>query len=87
MISEQERTMVAMNTQEFDTVLAVKCVVCSGEHVIFIKMTDYIEWKNKAGFIQDLMPYLSNAERELLISRTCGDCFDRMFPVDKTETL
>jgi len=79
--------MVALNEEVFDTVLAVKCVVCSGEHVIFIKMTDYIEWKNKAGFIQDLMSYLSNAERELLISRTCGDCFDRLFPVDKTETL
>ena len=79
--------MVAMNTQQFDTVLQVVCRECSGKHVIFVKITDYIEWKNKAGFIQDLMPYLSDSERELLISGTCGDCFDRLFPVDKTETL
>jgi hypothetical protein len=87
MISEQERTMVAMNQDVADTVLAVRCVQCSANHVVFIKMHDYIEWKNRAGFIQDLMPYLSDADRELLISRTCGDCFDRMFPVDKTEDL
>ena len=79
--------MVAMNSDVADTVLAVRCVQCSAKHVIFIKMTDYIEWKNGAGFIQDLMPYLSDSERELLISGTCGDCFDRMFPVDKSEDL
>ena len=30
-------------------------------------------------FIQDAMPYLSAAERELLISGTCGSCFAIMF--------
>jgi hypothetical protein len=82
MISEQERTMVAMNIQVFDTVLQAVCRECGAKHVIFVKITDYIEWKNGAGFIQDLMPYLSDSDRELLISRTCGHCFDRMFPVD-----
>ena len=28
---------------------------------------------------QDAFPYLNNDERELLISGTCGTCFDRMF--------
>jgi len=79
--------MVAMNQDVADTVLAVRCGVCSANHVIFIKMHDYIEWKNGAGFIQDLMPYLSDSERELLISKTCGDCFDRMFPVDNSDSL
>ena len=79
--------MVAMNEDVADTVLAVRCVQCSANHVVFIKMHDYIEWKNGAGFIQDLMPYLSEADRELLISKTCGDCFDRMFPVDSADSL
>lgn len=74
--------MVALNEEVFDTVLAVRCGECSAEHIIFLKMHDFIEWKNGAGFIQDLMPYLSDSDRELLISRTCGHCFDRMFPVD-----
>jgi hypothetical protein len=87
MISEQERTMVAMNTQAFDTVLEAKCRECGAKHVIFVKITDYIEWKNAAGFIQDLMPYLSDSERELLISSMCGSCFDRLFPVDNIDSL
>ncbi|NDG31909.1 hypothetical protein EB118_17775 [bacterium] len=72
--------MVAINEDVSDTVLSVRCNMCSADHVIFVKMHDYIEWKNGAGFIQDLMPYLSNADRELLISGTCGPCFDSMFP-------
>jgi hypothetical protein len=72
--------MVAMNEDVADTVLAVQCNVCAADHIIFVKMHDYIEWKNGAGFIQDLMPYLSDSDRELLISGVCGPCFDSMFP-------
>ena len=79
--------MVALNEEVFDTVLEAKCRICSAKHVIFIKMTDYIGWKYREGFIQDLMPYLSDSERELLISATCGNCFDRMFPVDRIDSL
>ena len=72
--------MVAINEDVADTVMAVSCNMCAANHVIFVKMHDYIEWKNGAGFIQDLMPYHSDADRELLISGTCGPCFDSMFP-------
>jgi len=72
--------MVAVNTELFDTVLDVKCRGCSGHHVLFVNISDYIKWKYREGFIQDLLPYLTDGERELLISGTCSDCFDRMFP-------
>ena len=72
--------MVAVNAQIFDTVLEVKCRECAAKYALFVKMSDYIKWKYKQGFIQDLLPYLTNNERELLISKTCGDCFDRIFP-------
>jgi hypothetical protein len=72
--------MVAINEDVADTVMAARCKNCAANHVIFVKMHDYIEWKNGAGFIQDLMPYLSESDRELLISGTCGPCFDSMFP-------
>ena len=32
--------------------------------------------------IQDALPYLSASEREMLISGTCDDCWQKMFPVD-----
>ena len=55
--------MVAINEDVADTVMAVRCNMCAANHVIFVKMHDYIEWKNGAGFIQDLMPYLSEGDR------------------------
>ena len=39
---------------------------------------DYTSWEN-GELIQNAMPYLSADERELLISGTCGTCFDNMF--------
>ena len=72
--------MVAFNSDTADTVLEVRCKECAADHVIFVRMSDYINWKNDKGFIQDLMSYLSDSDRELLISGICGDCFDRMFP-------
>ncbi|NBP04360.1 MAG: hypothetical protein EBU90_30620 [Proteobacteria bacterium] len=72
--------MVAVNTAQFDMVLDVQCVHCSGKHVLFVKIRDYIKWKYNEGFIQELLPYLTAGERELLISRTCSDCFNRLYP-------
>jgi len=37
-----------------------------------------IKWKN-GELIQNVMPYLNEDERELLISGTCGKCFDKIF--------
>jgi hypothetical protein len=72
--------MVAFNTKVFDMVLEAKCRMCAGKFILFVKGKDYLKWKYGEGFIQDLMPYLSASERELLISETCGDCFDNLFP-------
>ena len=35
-----------------------------------------------SGFIQDVLWYLTAGERELLISKTCSNCFDKLFPPD-----
>ena len=56
----------------------LNCTMCGDEHTLRIAPADIIGWRNGA-YIQDAMPYLSPAERELLISATCGDCFDSLF--------
>tara|TARA_Y100000310_G_C20387451_1_gene671140 strand:+ start:362 stop:508 length:147 start_codon:yes stop_codon:yes gene_type:complete len=43
-----------------------------------VNSKDFISWNN-GSYIQNAMPYLSADERELLISGTCGPCFDVMF--------
>jgi hypothetical protein len=40
---------------------------------------DVAHWEGGA-LIQDALGYLTADERELLISGTCGACFDNMFP-------
>jgi len=54
------------------------CRSCQKETSLMINPQDVIDWQ--AGkYIQDAMPYLSKGERELLISGTCDECFDKMF--------
>lgn len=60
-------------------VIEVQCIICNKSFVIKCRKEDYVKWKNKEGHIQDLLGYLTTDERELLISGTCGECFDKMF--------
>lgn len=61
--------------------IPVTCVMCGRSHDIEVRADAWNAWRCGA-FIQDVMPELSASERELLISKTCGDCFDAMFPTD-----
>lgn len=65
--------------------LKVKCRCCSEEYSIDVGEDDYIDWKDGKGYIQDLLPYLSAAQRELLISNTCDDCWGGLFGWDDDE--
>jgi len=42
-------------------------------------MKSFLDWYAGKGLAQDMMPGLTIAFRELLISGTCGTCFDKMF--------
>ena len=87
MIVEQEKTMVAFANA--DNVVEIRCAMCGTSYAIMYNSQDMMDWLSGQGFIQDLMPYLSDAERELLISRTCGACFDKLFPapIDNEENV
>jgi hypothetical protein len=49
----------------------MKQVVCDPQ--------DMQKWKDGEGYIQDVLHYLSAGDRELLLSSTCDDCFQKMF--------
>lgn len=60
--------------------LKIQCVYCSNVYdVSGIKPKDFQSWSNGEGFIQDIMPYLSDSDRELLISRTCDNCWNSIY--------
>lgn len=56
----------------------VCCKWCEKSHELEVRKSGLNRWK-KGELIQDVLPELSADERELLISRTCGKCWDAMF--------
>ena len=60
------------------TTMAIDCVQCKETQSITVGNEDLVNWHN-GELIQDAMPYLSAGEREVLVSGTCGSCFDKMF--------
>jgi hypothetical protein len=59
-----------------------RCHCCYQDKVIKANVKDFLDWQ--AGkLIQNAMPYLSVDDRELLISGTCGPCWEKIFgPTD-----
>ena len=73
--------MVATDKQVFD----VTCKYCGINYQILANRNDIDSWMDGNGYIQDILGYLSAAERELLISGTCDNCWSGMFGVDEED--
>ena len=65
-----------------NTTLSLKCHHCETSQRVSVNYADVQAWKDGA-LIQDALPYLNADQRELLISKTCGPCFDKMFDFDE----
>ncbi len=61
---------------------AVRCVHCNKNHDIWIDPADLTAWSSEGELIQDALDYLTQDERELLLSGLCGSCWDKLFPED-----
>ena len=68
--------MVALTGR--DDAIVVVCRTCKTSHTLLVCLNDFADWQ-RGSYIQDVMPYLSADERELLISQTCGGCWENMF--------
>ena len=63
---------------EQKTTIRAICLRCGETTVIKANVSDVVAWQN-GELIQDVLSYLNEDERELLISKTCGKCFDDIF--------
>ena len=67
-----------MNERNYE--IKVTCRVCKKEYTLRVRFEDYIKFDSpNRPHIQDIFPYLTSAERELLISQTCDECWQKMF--------
>lgn len=64
---------------DLDFELECVCNHCDYAENISVHEADYIAWHN-GKFAQDCFPYLTAGQRELMISNTCDDCWNRFFP-------
>lgn len=67
-----------------DGVVEVQCRSCGRFVDVYVNVDDFNAWQD-GELIQNAFPYLSADEREILISRTCGPCFDKMFGGNEDE--
>lgn len=69
-----------METENRATItLVIKCRLCGKLFEITVNTDDWLDFKFGRGHIQDIFPYLTAAERELILSNTCDDCFTKLF--------
>jgi hypothetical protein len=56
------------------------CVVCGIAGEVEVTDAELLAYTAKAGPIQNILPRLTDAEREMLISGSHSECFDTLFP-------
>jgi hypothetical protein len=59
--------------------LEVDCRICGKTVNLVIEQEDFKKFKNREGAVQNIFPYLSADEREMLISGICSDCWEELF--------
>lgn len=62
-------------------IIACKCEMCGEVSNVEVGHTDHEAWKFGV-LAQHAFPYLTPAQRELLISGTCDSCFKTLFAED-----
>ncbi len=58
--------------------IKVTCMFCGTSKEFLLDGAKVLRWHN-GEHIQDVFPELSAGDREMLISRICEPCFDKMF--------
>ena len=61
------------------TIIVNECPFCGKVNEIHIDPNVYIEWKFNGRSIQNVAPYMSATEREMLISGICEKCQKEIF--------
>lgn len=75
---------MTMKTAERNVVLSVRCNLCGKTYALYVTKESFEEFTSpNRRHIQDIFPYLSAEEMELLISNTCPKCWEDMFGGDE----
>lgn len=59
--------------------LVCDCVRCKASHIMHVHDTDLDRYYNTSSLIQECFPYLSTAEREMMITGFCPACQEEIY--------
>lgn len=60
--------------------IITRCPICGKQHKVLVREEDWELYNSPdRPHVQDIFPYLSPAERELLITGIDEECFNKMF--------
>ena len=71
------RSSVVSVTEGPVTVLWDNCLMCGNIFELKVETAQFLRWIT-GEHVQVAFPQLSADQRELLISSTCGECYDKM---------
>lgn len=57
----------------------LSCAHCDHQEVVEVTDHQFTLINNRRGLIQNIAPELTPDQRELIISQTCGKCWEAMF--------
>ncbi len=58
------------------------CMECGKTSTLTVPTTGYYQWR-RGDYIQNALPELTPDEREMLITGSHPDCWDKMFPQEE----
>lgn len=65
--------------------VAVTCESCGTLYSFEVDYEGYLRWRYEGQLLQLALPHNTHDERELLLSGTCGPCYDALFPLEEDE--
>jgi hypothetical protein len=80
-----ELSVLNENPIENVATVAVTCWSCGTAFMVEVDYEGFLRWRYEGTLLQLALPQNTHDERELLLTGTCGKCYDEMFDLDDEE--
>lgn len=64
---------------------SVTCERCGAKEKLYYRQEDYEMWASGKLLIQDALSYISDSDREMLLSATCNKCWEKLFVISESD--
>lgn len=66
--------------------MKINCALCDYPQYLPVSQQQLDQWRKEGTYVQVAFPNLTENQREMLISRTCGVCWGKMFPPEDDDS-